>query len=67
MVEKNENIKSFYIDKKTLDLLDSVASNLSISRSALIRILINQYCRETHGSSEDIEKHIDILTERRGL
>ena len=64
---QNQNVKSIYLDSKTLGILDTVAEHLAISRSALIRILINQYCRETHGSFKDIEKHIDILTEGKGL
>lgn len=62
---QNQHIKSIYLDKKTLNLLDKVTNDLSISRSALIRILINQYCKEKQGSFGDIEKHVDILTNGR--
>jgi metal-responsive CopG/Arc/MetJ family transcriptional regulator len=64
---QKQNVKSIYLDPKTLELLDTVAEHLAISRSALIRILINQYCKETRDSFGDIEKHIDILTSGRGM
>jgi len=63
---QNQNIKSIYLDPKTLVLLDAVAGNLSISRSALIRILINQYCKNKPNSFRTIENQVDILTQKGG-
>jgi metal-responsive CopG/Arc/MetJ family transcriptional regulator len=57
--------KSVYLDEKTLDLLDKTSADLSISRSAMIRILINRYCTEKKSSFNDIEKHIDLLSNGR--
>lgn len=64
MSDHSDKIKSIYIDQKSLDLLDKVATSLSISRSALIRILINQYCKDNQQSLTDIERQIDIITGR---
>ena len=66
MSDYNENIKTIYIDQKTLGLLDAVAGNLSISRSALIRILINQYCNDKSNSFRAIGNQVDILTKKGG-
>jgi len=66
MTNYNDKVKTIYIDQRTLGLLDEVANNLSISRSALIRILINQYCKDRHHSFEDIKKQVDILTSGGG-
>ena len=67
MTEHNENIKTIYIDQKTLGILDAVAGNLTISRSALIRILINQYCKDKSNSFRTIEKQVDIITQKGGI
>jgi hypothetical protein len=67
MAEYNENIRTIYIDQKTLGLLDMVAENLSISRSALIRILINQYCKAKSNSFRTIEKQVDLITQKGGI
>ncbi|UCD13378.1 MAG: CopG family transcriptional regulator [Thermoplasmatales archaeon] len=66
MTDHNENIKTVYIDQKTLGLLDAVAKNFSISRSALIRILINQYCKDKSNFFRTIEKQVDIITQKGG-
>lgn len=62
-----ENVKTFYIDQKTLELLDNFANNFSISRSAVVRILINKYCKNKTGSYSDIQKRVDFLTDNGGL
>lgn len=48
MVEKNHEpiTKTVYFDNKSLQLVDGEAYKLSISRSAMIRILINKYCTD---------------------
>jgi hypothetical protein len=66
MSDYTENIKTIYIDQKTLGLLDALADNLSISRSALIRILINQYCNEKSYDYSAIGKQVGILTKKEG-
>jgi len=60
MTEYNEKIKSIYLDQKTLEILDQMSGYLSISRSALIRILINQYCKSKKEDFKDIIKQIDF-------
>ena len=67
MTQYNENVKTIYIDQKTLGLLDTVAENLSISRSALIRILINQYCKDRFDFFRTIEKQVDLLKQQEGV
>ena len=56
--------KSIYFDEKSLGLLDAFANQLSISRSSLIRILINQYCKDKQNSFEVIKQEIDLLNRR---
>jgi len=62
---QNKNIKSIYLDSKTLEFLDRAADNLSISRSALIRILINQYCNDKQEDFKDTVKQIDLTLNRK--
>lgn len=47
MLDKNYNhiTKTIYFDNKTIELLDATSKKLSISKSALVRLLINQYCK----------------------
>ena len=65
MIKHNDNIKTIYLDRKTLEFLDRAADNLSISRSSLIRILINQFCKDKKEDFEDEVKQVD-LTKNRG-
>jgi hypothetical protein len=69
MIETNSKPiqKCVYLDEKTLDLLDKVSDYLSISRSAVIRILINQYCKGKKEDFKDIIKQIDFEINKEDL
>lgn len=49
-----------YFDAKTLETLNRIASELSLSRSAVIRLLLLKYCDKEDNLSE-IENHIDTI------
>ncbi len=50
-----------YFDAKTLETLNRIASKLSISRSAVIRLLLIKYCDREEDSLTEIENHVDSL------
>jgi len=49
--EKNDVIKTFNLSKSTNEKLTQYAKERSVSKSAVLRILINTYCKPLDGSS----------------